>query len=192
MIALAVVLAGAGLAVVITKPFSSGGAGTPEVAQNTAATGIYTVARQDLSSQTQVPATLGYAGSYSVSAPSGASAQQVAQAQQTVAEDQLSLSADRQTESAKAIADNQSVSAAQSTLTAARSTLSADQPAEAQDCAGSGASGAACTSATQKVSQDQTALTQAQQQATSAQSTATQDQDQDQVQVAVRPDQAPG
>ena len=146
VIALVVVLVGAGVAVAITKPFSSGGAGTPGLAQNTDATGIYTVARQDLSSQTQVSATLGYAGSYSVAAPSGASAQQVAQAQQAVAEDQLTLSADQQTESAKATADNQSVAAAQTNLNTAQSTLSADQATEASDCAGSGASSAACSS----------------------------------------------
>ena len=184
IIALVAVLVGAGVAVVITKPFSSGGAGSPGVAENTAATGIYTVSRRDLSSQTQVTATLGYAGSYSITAPSGASAQQVAQAQQAIAEDQLTLSADQQTVSAKATADSQSVAVAQTNLNTAQSALSADQTAEAQDCAGSGASDAACTSATQKVTQDQTALTQAQQQLTSAQSTATQDQDQDQVQVA--------
>jgi hypothetical protein len=72
VIALIVVLVGAVVAVVITKPFSSGGAGSPGVAENTDATAIYTVSRQDLSSQTQVPATLGYAGSYSIAATSGA------------------------------------------------------------------------------------------------------------------------
>ncbi len=184
VIAAVVVLVGAGVAVAITKPFSSGGAGSPGIAQNTDATGVYTVARQDLSSQTQVSATLGYAGSYSVGAPSGASAQQVAQAQQAVAEDQLTLSADQQTESAKTTADNQSIAAAQSNLATAQSTLSADQAKEASDCAGTGASSSACSQDTQKVGQDQSALTQAQQQLASAQSTATQDQDQAKVQVA--------
>ncbi|MGH9055333.1 MAG: peptidoglycan-binding protein [Acidimicrobiales bacterium] len=193
VIAAAVVLVGAGVVVVITKPFSSGGAGSSGVARNTDATGIYTVARQDLASQTQVAATLGYAGSYSVGLPSGASAQQVAQAQQAVAEDQLTLSGDQQSESAKATADNQSIAAAQTNLTTAQSTLSADQANQAQACAGSGASTPACSQATQKVSQDQTQVTQAQQQLTSAQSTATQDQDQDQVasdQIKLQGDQA--
>ena len=36
------------------------------MADNADPTSLYTVARQDLSSQTQVSATLGYAGSYSV------------------------------------------------------------------------------------------------------------------------------
>jgi multidrug efflux pump subunit AcrA (membrane-fusion protein) len=179
-----VVLVGAGVAVAITKPFSSGGGGSPGVAQSTDATGIYTVARQDVSSQTQVAATLGYAGSYSVAAPSGGSTQQVAQAQQAVAEDQLTLSADQQSESAKATADDQSITAAQTNLNTAQSSVSADQAKEANDCAGTGASSSTCSQDTQKVSQDQTALTQAQQQSASAQSTATQDQDQAQVQVA--------
>ncbi len=211
VIAAVVVLVGAGLVAMITKPFSSAGAGSRGVAQSTDATGIYTVARQDLSSQTQVSATLGYAGSYSIALPSGTSAQQVAQARQAVAEDQLTLSADQQTESAKATADNQSIAAAQTNLTTAQSTLSSDQATEAQDCAVSpttttpstpaagssngaggsstapsttGPSSAACSQATQKVSADQTQLTQAKQQLTSAQSSATLDQDQDQVQVA--------
>jgi multidrug efflux pump subunit AcrA (membrane-fusion protein) len=211
VIVAAVVLAGAGVAVAITNPFSSGEAGNPGVAQNTDATGIYTVARQNLSSQTQVAATLGYAGSYSIALPSGTSAQQVAQAQQVVAEDQLTLSADQETESAKATADSQSIVAAQTNLTTAQSTLSSDQATEAQDCAVSsttttpampatgssdgagssstapstmGPSSVACSQATQKVSQDQSQLTQAKQQLTSARSTATQDQDQDNVQVA--------
>ncbi|MGH9090109.1 MAG: peptidoglycan-binding protein [Acidimicrobiales bacterium] len=184
VIAVAVVLVGAGVAVVITRPFSTGEAGSAGVAENTDATGISTVARQDLSSETQVPATLGYAGSYTIAAPSGASAQQVAQAQQAVAEDQLALSADQQSETAKATADNQSIAAAQTNLNTAQSTLTSDQANQAQACAGTGASGPACSQDTQKVSQDQTALTQAQQQLASAQSTATQDHDQAQVQVA--------
>lgn len=183
-IAVAVVLVGAGVAVVFTKPFSSGKSGTPGVAQSTDATGTYTVARRELSSQTQVAATLGYAGSYNIASPSGVSTQQVGQARQAVAEDQLTLSGDQQTESDRASADGQSIAAAQTNLATARSTLSADQAKEADDCAGTGASGSTCSQDTVKVSQDQTALTQATQQLTSAQSTATQDQDHAKIQVA--------
>lgn len=66
LVAVSVVLIGAGLAVAMADPFSSGRTSQSGLADNADPTGLYTVARQDLSSQTQVPATLGYAGSYSV------------------------------------------------------------------------------------------------------------------------------
>jgi len=56
----------AGLAVAVADPFSSGGPSPSGLADNADPTGLYTVARQDLFSQTQVPATLGYAGAYSI------------------------------------------------------------------------------------------------------------------------------
>jgi hypothetical protein len=61
-----VVLVGAGVGVAVAGPFSSGATSQPGVADNPGPTSLFTVARRDLSSQTQVPATLGYAGSYSV------------------------------------------------------------------------------------------------------------------------------
>jgi hypothetical protein len=66
LIATAVVLTGAGVAVAVSDPFSSDGTGRPGVAGNADPTGLYAVTRQDLSSQTQVSATLGYAESYSI------------------------------------------------------------------------------------------------------------------------------
>jgi len=183
VIAVVVVLAAAGVAVVITKPFTSAAASSPGVADNTDGTGTYTVTRQNVSSQTQVPATLGYAGSYTIAAPSGASAQDVAQAQQTVTEDQEQLSADEQTESDTSAADNQAIAADQTNVSTAQSALSSDRATESQACAGPGAASAACSQDEQKVSQDQTQLTQAQQQLASARSTATLDHDQNQAKV---------
>jgi hypothetical protein len=66
VIAVVVVLVTAGVALAVARPFATGGAGGPMVAENSYPTGLYTVARQDLSSQTEVSATLGYADSYSV------------------------------------------------------------------------------------------------------------------------------
>lgn len=210
VVAVVAVLVAAGVALVIVKPFSSTGAGSSGVAANTDSTGIYTVGHQDLSSQTQVSASLGYAGSYSIALPSGSSAEEVAQARQTVTVDQQTLTADQQIESDKTAADNQTIASAQSNVGTAQSTLGSDQATEAQDCAvsstttttstpGAGASNsakgsstpasatgpssAACSQATQKVSQDQAALTQTQQQLATAQSTATLDQEQDQAKV---------
>jgi hypothetical protein len=61
----AVVLAAAAAALAIADPFAST-ASANGVADNAYPTSLYTVARRDLSDQTQVSATLGYAGSYSV------------------------------------------------------------------------------------------------------------------------------
>jgi hypothetical protein len=61
----AVVLAAAAAALAIADPFA-GPASANGVAGNAYPTSLYTVARQDLSDQTQVSATLGYAGSYSL------------------------------------------------------------------------------------------------------------------------------
>ena len=66
VIAVVVVLVTAGIAVAVADPSSSGAARSPGVAESADSTGLYTVARQDLSSQTQVSATLGYAGSFSI------------------------------------------------------------------------------------------------------------------------------
>ena len=66
MIGLVVVLAVAGVALAVTKPFAAGGPSRPGVVDNADPTGLQAVARQDLSEQTQVSATLGFAGSYSV------------------------------------------------------------------------------------------------------------------------------
>jgi Putative peptidoglycan binding domain len=182
VISMVVVLIAAGVAVVLAKPFSSG-AGSPGVAVNADSTGIYTVARQNLSSQTQVSATIGYEGSYSILVPSGASTQEVAQAQLAVTEDQQTLSADEQNESGMSSASDQATAGDQSNVTADQATLSSDQATQNQDCAGSGASTSACSQAEQKVSADQTQLTQVQQQLTTDQSTAALDREQNQAKV---------
>jgi hypothetical protein len=66
VIGLVVVPVAAAVAAVVTKPFAASGASNPGVAENADPTGLQPVIRQDLSEQTQVSATLGYAGSYSV------------------------------------------------------------------------------------------------------------------------------
>jgi hypothetical protein len=66
VIVLVVVLVAAGVSVAVTKPFGSARPSHPGVVDNADPTSLYTVTRQNLSSQTQVSATLGYAASYSV------------------------------------------------------------------------------------------------------------------------------
>jgi hypothetical protein len=141
------------------------------------------VVRTSLSTTVQVGGSIGYQGSYTVAAPSGASAQEVAQAGQAVSQDEQGLSADETAETDGASADGLAVSNDQSNVSSDQSSLSSDQSKESKDCAGAGASTPACSQDGQKVSQDQTQLTQAEQQLASAQSAATRDHDQSQAKV---------
>jgi hypothetical protein len=183
VIAAVVLLAAGGAGLAIANPFPSAGAGPAGGAAAADATGIYTVSRQDLSAQTQEPATLGYAGAYTVAAPSGTSAQDVAQAQETVIHDQQTLSADEKYESDQSAADGQAAAADRANVGTDRSTLRSDRATESRQCAGPGATSQACRQAGQQVSTDQTQLSQAQQQLATARSTATLDHDQNQAKV---------
>jgi hypothetical protein len=142
------------------------------------------VVRTTLATSVQEGGSIGFDGSYTIAAPSGTSAQELAQDQQAVTKDQENLSADQQAEADASTADNQAIAAAHNGVDAAQSTLSADQATEAQDCAGAGASTPACSSDAQKASQDKAQLTQANQQLASAQDAATRDHDQNQDKVA--------
>jgi hypothetical protein len=66
LLTLAIVLVAGGVAVGVSDPFAKSPTATTGVADNADPTSLTTVTRGDLSSQTQVDATLGYAGSYSV------------------------------------------------------------------------------------------------------------------------------
>jgi hypothetical protein len=66
LLTLAVVVVAGGVAVGVSDPFAQGRPATTGVAGNADPTSLATVTRGDLSSETQVDATLGYAGSYSV------------------------------------------------------------------------------------------------------------------------------
>ncbi len=133
----AVVMAGGAVAgVAAASNGGSGGAGSPggSGSVNTAP-----VVRTNLTTTTQVGGAIGYGGSYTVAAPSGASASQISQQEQLVAEDQQQLSADEQAVSDTSATGGQSVSAAQENVDAAKSTLTADQAIEKKDCAGGSA-----------------------------------------------------
>jgi hypothetical protein len=149
------------------------------------------VARTNLTATVPVGGSIGYSGSYTIAAPSGASPSEIAQAQQTVTQDQQGLAADEQAASDASAGDSQTTSAAradagtaQSALAADQATLSSDQAMQTKDCAGTGASSAACSTDTAKVSQDtqkvsadKTSLTQAQRQLASAELAAKRDDD---------------
>jgi hypothetical protein len=179
-----VVVLAAGAALWATDPLATRSPAKTGVTDNADPTSLATVARQNLSSQAQLSGTLGYAGSYTIAAPSGTSTQQIAKDQQTVTQDQQTMAADQQTESDQSSADDQQVTAAQTNVSTASATLTSDHTTQAQDCAGTGASGATCSQDAQQVNQDQTALTQAQQQLSTAQASATGDAHQNQAKVA--------
>ena len=111
----------AGLAVALADPFASSSPAASGVSDNGAATAIATVKRMDLSQQTQVSATLGYAGSSSVSVPSGTAPSSVEQSQQAAASAQQTLDDD------------------QRALAQAQASLDADLHKVAVDCRGGSA-----------------------------------------------------
>jgi hypothetical protein len=133
------------------------------------------VVRTNLASTVQVGGSIGYQGSYAIAAPTGATAQQVAEAQQALTQAQAAVAADRTTAADTSTADDQAVTGAQDQVTSAAATLAADQAQQARDCAGPGASTPACSQDTQKVNQDQTQDTQAQQALIQARSKRVQD-----------------
>jgi peptidoglycan hydrolase-like protein with peptidoglycan-binding domain len=128
------VLAGLGLVlaaavavvVVVGDPF---GAGKPSrVSEDASRTSLATVTRRSLSSQTQVSATLGYAGATKIRVPTGMPPSAVRQAEEAVS------NSERMLQSARA-----SLSADSTTLANAQATVSAARTKEAVDCAGEGA-----------------------------------------------------
>jgi hypothetical protein len=144
------------------------------------------VVRTNLATTVQVGGSIGYAGSYTVIIPSGASAQQVAQAQQQLTQAQQALVNDETMNSYSATADDQALTNAQNGVNAANATLGADETKQAQACAGRGRSSPACSQAAQKVSQDQQQVNQANQQLASAQLNA--DRDHTQAQTKIQSD----
>ena len=122
------VVAAAVVVVVLTDPFSGGGAPSGGVSDNGFATSTQTVARESISQQTQVSATLGYAGDLTIRLAAGNAPTVVSQARQTVTTGQSMLSAAQSTLQSDSTA-----------LSAARATLAADQQQESVDCAGNSA-----------------------------------------------------
>ena len=131
---LGLVLVVLAVAVVVSDPFA--GSGRPSgVADNASETSLVTVTRRLLSAQTQVNATLGYAGAASIRVPAGTPPSALAQAEEAVTNGQ------RMVQGASA-----SLSADGATLGNAQATVSATRAKEAVDCAGDNAAEAAPSS----------------------------------------------
>ena len=113
---------------VVVDPFSGGGGPSGGVSDNGYPTSTRPVVRESISQQTQVSATLGYAGDLTVRLAAGNAPAMVTQAQQAVSSDQGMFSG--------AQSALQSDSAA---LSQARATLTADRQQESVDCAGNNA-----------------------------------------------------
>jgi hypothetical protein len=105
----------------IADPFAGSSPAANGVSDNGASTSIATVKRLDLSQQTQVSATLGYADASTVSVPSGTAPSSLEQSQESVASADQTLAAD------------------QRALTQAQSSLQADLRKVAVDCLGANA-----------------------------------------------------
>jgi hypothetical protein len=144
------------------------------------------VVQTTLATTLQVGGSIGYDGSYSVIVPSGASTQQVAQAQEQLTQAQEALANDETMNTYGATADDQALTNAQNSVNAANAALSADETKQAQACAGHGASSPGCSQDSQKLSQDTQQLNQANQQLASAQLNA--DRDHTQAQTKVQSD----
>jgi hypothetical protein len=150
---LAVVVIAAVLLVV--NPFSSTPA-SGSALDNGSATTTQRITQQDLTSQTQVSATLGYADASSIAVPSGTAPASVQQAQQSASSAQATL------ETAQA-----TLAADQKALEQARAALAADRSKQAVDCSGANAAQAgggtagegACAADGQTVTTDEQAVT---------------------------------
>jgi hypothetical protein len=119
--------------VVVSDPFS--GASTTGASDNTSKTSLATVTRESLSSQTEVGATLGYAGAASIRVPTGTPSSVVRQAERAVSSSERMLRDARESLSTDSMA-----------LANAQATVSAARDKEAVDCAGENAAEAAATS----------------------------------------------
>jgi len=128
----AVLLLGIGVLVAVVDPFAGKASGGGGVVDNGTPTGLVTVLRRSLTSQTEVSGTLGYAGSWSVAVPAGTSATDLQQAAQHETSAQASYGVAQTT-----------VSADEQTLAAAAAALQAVRLKEAGDCAGANAAASA-------------------------------------------------
>jgi HlyD family secretion protein len=126
------------LVLAVADPFAGSSPAANGVSDNGASTSTATVKRLDLSQQTQVSATLGYADSSTLSVPSGTAPSTLEQAQQTLAADQ-------------------------GALTQAQASLDADLRKAAVDCRGgnAGASSGPCAADAQALTVDRQGVTNA-------------------------------
>jgi peptidoglycan hydrolase-like protein with peptidoglycan-binding domain len=135
-----------GVLLAVVDPFTGNASGGGGVVDNGAPTGLATVMRRSLTSQTSVSGTLGYAGSWTVAVPAGTSATDLQQATQQ----ETSARAAHAVARATASADEQTLAVARAALRSAQSNAGSTQTVSADQ--------AAVTTAQQKVAVDQAQL----------------------------------
>jgi hypothetical protein len=160
LVALAGVLAAAVLAFVLGV-FGGGARAGGGTVGSAFSTGVASVRRQSLSSQTQVSATLGYVGASGIVVPAGTAPEAVLQARQPVANDKGMLQAAR----AALVSDDAALAQMQVGLVAARAKRSVDcaganaaQGASGSSPAGDASGSGACASDAQTASTDEQSL----------------------------------
>jgi hypothetical protein len=110
----------------IVDPFAASPSSGAGVMDNAYPTSTATVTEQTISSQTSVSATLGYAGSFNVTIPSGTSASTLSDAQSTISTDETKVADD---ESALVDAKRDATPTNASTLLAATAAVRTDETA---------------------------------------------------------------
>jgi hypothetical protein len=147
------------VALLVVNPFG-GSPASGSGLDNGSGTTTQRIAQQDLTSQTQVSATLGYADPSSIAVPSGTAPSSLQQAQQTVASGLASL----RTAQATLASDQKALQQTRAAFTSDRSKQAVDcNGANAAQSGGGGASGGAgegaCAADAQTVATDQQAVT---------------------------------
>jgi peptidoglycan hydrolase-like protein with peptidoglycan-binding domain len=161
---LALIAGAAALVVVLLESgLFNGSAPSSGVSDNPYPTSVAGVRRGTLISQTEVSATLGYAGTATIEMPSGTAPSALTQAQQQV----TSAEATEQSANATLSADTTALALAQAALEAARAKQAVDcagtgaaQAPAAAGTGGTGGGGGGCANDGQSVTSDQQALTQ--------------------------------
>lgn len=149
------VLAVAVIAIVllVVNPFG-GSPSSGSALDNGSPTTTQRITRQDLTQQTQVSATLGYADPSAIAVPSGTAPSSVQQAQQTAASGQSAL----RTAQATLASDEKALEQAHAALAADRGKQSVDCSGANAAQSGGGATEGACATDTQIVATDQQAV----------------------------------
>jgi hypothetical protein len=149
----------AGIGVAVADPFAGRAASRNSSLDNGSPTATQRVVRTSLASQTQVSGTLGYAGTWTVSVPSGTDPSTLAQAEQTVSSARGALSAAHAT----VTADAQSLRQARATLRTARHQRRTACAHPSSSSASGPSSGTNCATAEQAVASAENAVTSADQ-----------------------------
>src|ERR1700678_2985855 len=126
-LAAVVLIVAAGVWVATADPFASKAANANGVSDNPYPTSVTTVARQSISSQTEVSATLTYAGATEVVLPAGTAPSDLVQAQDAVSVAKQALESDEAALQATEEGNTDALAQSEQSVTAALATFSSDE-----------------------------------------------------------------